>query len=118
MDIILLPEIQPGPLAPAGSGDKLVQSFNYRLILTNNPADRLPFPRPAGYDRSRYALLQRYIEESPRRVGRSVNINNLFLIIPIPNHKADFNNNGPFSTDYIGHSASFPEASYAAKAGD
>ena len=34
----------------------------------------------------------------------------------IPNHKADFNNNGPVSTDYIGHSWKYPEASYATKA--
>jgi hypothetical protein len=33
----------------------------------------------------------------------------------IPNHKADFNNNGPFSTDYIGHSWKYPEASYKEK---
>jgi hypothetical protein len=35
--------------------------------------------------------------------------------VAIPNHKADFNNNGPFSTDYIGHSWGYPEASYARK---
>ncbi|MEO8737525.1 MAG: FAD-dependent oxidoreductase, partial [Edaphobacter sp.] len=29
--------------------------------------------------------------------------------------KADFNNNGPFSTDYIGHSWNYPDASYAQK---
>ena len=39
----------------------------------------------------------------------------LFPVL-IPNHKADFNNNGPISTDYIGHSWTYPEASYAEKA--
>ncbi len=29
----LYPEIDPGPLAPAGSGDKKVQAYNFRLIL-------------------------------------------------------------------------------------
>ena len=44
----LLPEIDPGPLAAPGSGDKKVQAYNFRLILTNDPANRLPFPRPRG----------------------------------------------------------------------
>jgi hypothetical protein len=37
----------------------------------------------------------------------------LTLIAKIPNHKADFNNNGPFSTDYIGKNYDYPEGSYA-----
>jgi hypothetical protein len=36
--------------------------------------------------------------------------------VMIPHHKADFNNNGPVSTDYIGHSWKYPEATYAEKA--
>lgn len=112
----LLPEIQPGPLAAPGSGDHLVQSYNFRPVLTNDPSNRLPFPRPAGYDRARFALLQRYIDQFPQHCGRPIHITDLFLIVPIPNHKADFNNNGPFSTDYIGHSSRYPDASYAERA--
>jgi hypothetical protein len=33
-------------------------------------------------------------------------------VSPIPNRKADINNNGPFSTDYIGKSWDYPNASY------
>ena len=43
-------------------------------------------------------------------------VHDMFLITLIPNQKADFNNFGPFSTDYIGHSWKYPEASYAEKA--
>ena len=35
------------------------------------------------------------------------------LIAPIPHDKADINNQGPFSTDYIGKSWDYPEAGYA-----
>lgn len=38
------------------------------------------------------------------------------MIAPIPNHKADFNNNGPFSTDYLGASWDYPTGSYARQA--
>jgi FAD dependent oxidoreductase len=112
----LLPEIDPGPLAAPGSGDKKVQAYNFRLILTQDPADRLPFPRPPGYDRSRFALLERYLNEFPQYMHREPGLRDLTNPVTIPNHKADFNNNGPVSTDYIGHSWKYPEATYAEKA--
>ena len=111
----LYPEIDPGPLAVAGSADKKVQAYNFRLILTNDAANRLPFPRPEGYDRSRFALLIRYLEEFQRHRGRAPQLKDFFNAVPIPNHKADFNNNGPISTDYIGHSWNYSEASFAKK---
>ncbi len=112
----LLPEVDAGPLAAPGSGDKKVQAYNFRLILTNDPANRLPFAKPKGYDRSRFALLERYLDEFEEHAGRSPRVRDLFNPVLIPNHKADFNNNGPISTDYIGHSWKYPEASYAEKA--
>jgi hypothetical protein len=112
----LLPEIDAGPLAVPGSGDKKVQAYNFRLILTNDPANRLPFPRPAGYDRSRFALLERYLGEFQQHMRRAPGFRDITNPVMIPNHKADFNNNGPVSTDYIGHSWKYPEANYAGKA--
>jgi hypothetical protein len=113
----LLPEIDPGPLAPPGSGDKKVQAYNFRLILTNDPANRLPFPRPKVDDRSRFVLLEQFINEFQQHVGRPPSLHDV-LGGPhmIPNHKADFNNGGAVSTDYIGHSWKYPEGSYAEKA--
>jgi hypothetical protein len=112
----LLREIDPGPLAAPGSGDKKVQAYNFRLILTNDPDNRIPFPEPKGYDRSRFALLERYLGEFQQHMGRAPRLKDFFNPVKIPNHKADFNNNGPVSTDYIGHSWDYPEGSYAKKA--
>jgi hypothetical protein len=112
----LLPEIDPGPLAAPGSGDKKVQAYNFRLILTNDPANRLPFEKPEGYDRSRFVLLERYLSEFEQHEGRAPVVHDFFNPVLIPNHKADFNNNGPVSTDYIGHSWRYPEASHKEKA--
>jgi FAD dependent oxidoreductase len=112
----LLPEVDPGPLAASGSADKKVQAYNFRLILTNDPANRLPFPRPQGYDRERFALLERYLNEFQQHMGRAPGFRDITNPVMIPNRKADFNNNGPVSTDYIGHSWTYPEATYAAKA--
>jgi hypothetical protein len=112
----LMPEVGAGPLAAPGSGDKKVQSYNFRLILTDDPANRLPFPRPKGYDRTRFALLERYLNQFQEHRGRAPRLTDIFNPVMIPNHKADFNNNGPFSTDYIGHSWDYPEANYAKRA--
>lgn len=111
----LLPEINPGPLDTPGSADKKVQSYNFRLILSHDPANQVPYPKPAGYDPARFALLRRYLTEFEKNKGRAPNFHDVTNPVKIPNQKADFNNNGPVSTDYIGHSWSYPDGSYAVK---
>ena len=112
----LLPEIMPGPLAEPGSADKAVQSYNFRPVLTRDPADRLPFPQPAGYDPSQFALLARYLSQYADHIGHAPRLRDITNPVAIPNQKADFNNNGPFSTDFIGRSWNYPNGSYAEKA--
>src|SRR5882757_14199 len=111
----LLPEVNPGPLADPGSGDKLVQAYNFRLILTHDSSNRVPFPRPKHYDASRFALLRRYLSEFEKNRGRAPDLHDVTNPVSIPHDKADFNNNGPVSTDYIGHSWTYPDGSYAEK---
>jgi hypothetical protein len=109
----LLPEISSLPKGETGEGDKKVQAYNFRMILTDNPADRLPFPKPPGYDPRRYELLARLIAAKIRQTGQTPALREFVLIARIPNGKADFNNNGPFSTDYIGQSWDYPNGSFA-----
>jgi len=109
----LLPEISPEPKGVPGSADRKVQSYNFRMILSDDPANQVAFPKPPGYDPHRYELLARLLAEMTQKLGRPQVLHELSLIAPIPNHKADFNNQGPFSTDYIGGSWKYPDASYA-----
>jgi len=109
----LMPEVDPGPMGEHGSGDKKVQAYNFRLILTNDPANKLPWEKPAGYDAARFALLARYLKEFPEHMHRAPKLGDVMNPVAIPNKEADFNNNGPFSTDYIGKSWSYPDAGYA-----
>jgi len=37
-----------------GEGDRAVQSYNARIALSSQPENRVPVPRPADYDRTRY----------------------------------------------------------------
>jgi hypothetical protein len=109
----LLPEISSEPKGETGSADKKVQSYNFRMILSDDPANRVAFPKPPNYDPHRYELLARLLEANAKKLGRSPMLREVSLIARIPNHKADFNNNGPFSTDYIGKSWEYPNGSYA-----
>lgn len=112
----LLPEIQSEPRGELGAGDRKVQAYNFRMILTNQPDNRVPFPRPPGYDPARFALLARFLTAFPDHEGRAPTLNDILLLRDIANHKWDFNNRGPFSTDYIGKNWDYPEASYAHRA--
>ncbi len=109
----LLPEISPEPKGATGSADKKVQAYNFRMILSDDPANRVPFPKPRNYDVHRYELLAKLLAGMTAKLGRPQVFNEVTLIAPIPNHKADFNNQGAFSTDYIGGSWDYPDASYA-----
>ena len=113
----LLPEVDPGPKDPPGSGDKKVQAYNFRLILSEDPANQVPFPKPPGYDPRRYELLARLLDAMTKKLGRAPLLHEVTLIAKIPNHKADINNQGAFSTDYIGKSWEYPDASYARRRG-
>ena len=113
----LLPEISPLPRGEIGTGDARVQAYNFRLILTREKANQVPFERPAGYTARRYELLRRFIDVVQRERGTPPKLGDLLLIrADLPHAKADFNNRGPFSTDYIGASYRYPDGSYAERA--
>ncbi|MDO8539773.1 MAG: FAD-dependent oxidoreductase [Opitutaceae bacterium] len=96
--------------APAGGADGLTQAYNFRLVVTRNPANRVPFPKPARYDPTRYELLLRLIREFPGvRFGR------LFHLGDVANGKFDLNAQGLFSTDYPGGNVSYPDGDYATR---
>jgi FAD dependent oxidoreductase len=109
----LLPEISNAPEGATGSADKKVQSYNFRMILSDDPKNRVPFPKPPNYDPHRYELMARLLAAMQAKMRRPQVMQEVTLIAPIPNHKADINNQGAFSTDYIGGSWEYPDGSYA-----
>lgn len=101
----LLPGISPEPVAPAGSGDHRVQAYNFRMTLSKDPANRIPFPKPEGFDPGEYVLLSRYLKYDTQYVFGKFDT----LVVPT---KVDKNNHGAVSTDYIGQNYAWPEADY------
>lgn len=102
----LLWGISPTSLAERGSGDTLVQAYNFRICLTDEPGNMIPVTRPENYDSTRYELLVRLFEAQPGREG----LNDYFIWSMMPNRKTDINNRGGFSTDMINANHAYPEA--------
>jgi len=95
-----------------GGADRKVQAYNFRLIFSHDPSNQVPYPKPPHYDPERYDLLARFLEAMQAKLGRSQKMGEVLSIGPIPNQKADINNQGPVSTDYIGQSWDYPNADY------
>jgi hypothetical protein len=103
--------INKGSLMPHGSGDRKVQSYNYRVCLTDDPQNRIAITRPQGYDSTRYELLLRLMEKQKN----SLSLNDYFIWSEMPNHKTDINNRNGFSTDMIGTNHGYPDGNYASR---
>ncbi|MDE3197374.1 MAG: FAD-dependent oxidoreductase [Acidobacteriota bacterium] len=108
----LLPGISPRLLPAPGTADKAVQSYNFRMCFSEGP-DRVGFVKPEGYVAARYALLARLLNARAKTEGKVPALGTLMKIDRLPNGTTDINNNGAFSTDFIGGSWNYPNASYA-----
>ncbi|MFO1451932.1 MAG: FAD-dependent oxidoreductase [Opitutaceae bacterium] len=102
-------------LGTIGAADRRIQSYNYRVCLTDNPANRIPLERPAGYDPKHYELLARWIE-ALESAGTTLTLRNFLKYDPLQNRKFDFNNRWFISTDFLGGAEAYPEADPATRA--
>lgn len=100
----VLPRISTNAPGEYGAGDQRVQAYCYRYCVTDHAENHIPFPKPEGYDPKQYELLVRIYEAGWGETFDKFD--------PIPNHKTDSNNHGPFSTDNIGMNYDYPEAGY------
>jgi hypothetical protein len=111
----LLPFIQPGDRGSPGEGDRRVQTYNFRLCFTTNTANRAPIAGPPNFDPAKYELLARYLEALVA-AGKKPKLAEFWNPIWMPNGKTDINNNGGFSTDFIGMNYDYPDGDSATRA--
>jgi len=100
----VIARVSTEPPGEYGAADHRVQAYCFRMCLTDHPENRIPFPKPDGYDPKQYELLLRVYDAGWNETFGKFD--------PIPNHKTDTNNHGPFSTDNIGFNYDYPNASY------
>ena len=101
----LLPLITTADAGPDEAGDKNVMVYSFRLCLTKDPANRVPFPEPAAYDPARFEVVRRYYqnEKMPHL---------LWDLYPLPGGKFDANNGigKQFSMGLVGAANGWSEA--------
>jgi len=107
----LLPEIASEPAGEPGQGDCKVQAYNFRMYLTNK-ADKVPFPKPRGYDPDRYLLLARFLNFDAD-IRWTLNYTTRPMTDgPVQMRNGDSNNAGSFSSDYVGGNYRWPDGRY------
>ena len=104
----LLPHVHGDDPGVQGARDRRVQAYCLRMCATDAAENRVPWSRPVDYDPGEYELLLRYFEAGSRLAP--------WPPTWMPNRKTDSNNNGAFSTDYLGGSDAWPEGSYEERA--
>lgn len=67
------------------AGEQTVMVYSFRLCLTKDPANRVPFPAPKAYDPARFELVRRYFQKYP-------NAPLPWDLYPLPGNKFDANN--------------------------
>jgi hypothetical protein len=67
------------------AGEETVMVYSFRLCLTKNAANRVPFPEPKSYDPARFELVRRYFQKYP-------NAPLPWDLYPLPGEKFDANN--------------------------
>ena len=106
-----LPFITTPDAGPEEAGDKNVMIYSFRLCVTKDPANRVPFPKPANYDSARFEILRRYFAQEKRP-------HLLWDLYPLPGKKFDANNGigKQFSMGLMGACNGWSEADEAGRA--
>lgn len=87
---------------PKGQADGKTQAYVYRLTVTDDPENLVPFRKPEGYDPDRYTnTLYRIQKRGLTRFDQVV------TLYKLPNRKYDLNH-----MDLINASWDYPEGSY------
>ncbi len=109
-DGALLPYITPQDRVVAtGEEDGHVQSYCFRICLSDDPGNRLPIEAPEHYDPKRFGLVRNYLAA----LGDTARLADFMGISRLPHNKTDINSGGAVSTDVPSLSWSYPEAGYA-----
>lgn len=98
-----LPLVTTADAGDDEKGDSNVMVYSFRLCLTDDPNNRIPFPKPDRYDAAQFEVARRYAKQGGR-VG--------FDTYQLPNRKLDGNNSigGQFSLGMVGACNGWSEA--------
>jgi hypothetical protein len=106
-----LPLITTTDAGPEDAGDKNVMVYSFRLCVTKDAANHVPFPKPTKYDPARFEVVRRYFAKERRPVLP-------WDLYPLPGNKLDANNGiwKHFSMGLVGACNGWSEADEAGRA--
>jgi len=91
-----------------GDGDKKTQAYNFRVCLSRDKNNQVPYPKPQTYNPHLYdALLNRMIAASKRESDDKL-VKGFWPALAVASDKADLN-----YADFVGGSWAYPDAGYA-----
>jgi len=99
----LIPTIQDEAFGIPGEGDDRLQAYCFRVCLTQDPENQLPFSPPPGYSRETYEIYLRYLREGGRLYTPRANL---------PNGKTDLGAWHDLSHNLYGMNRGYPELHY------
>lgn len=103
--------VGPQPETDPGEQDQKTQAYRFSCVLTNRASNQIPFPRPADYDASLYALVLQEIEAQ----GVSSLLDVVGAGTVAPNGKVLIGRGLLVSSELPGASWAYPDASWAAR---
>jgi hypothetical protein len=103
-EVQLLPLVTTSDAGPEAEGDKNVMTYSFRMCLTDNPENRVPWPQPDSYDPARFEVVRRHLKKGGSGVG--------FDLYALPGGKFDGNNSigGQFSLGFVAACNGWSEA--------
>lgn len=99
----LIYTIQDEEFGVPGEGDDRLQAYCFRMCLTQNKANQLPFTKPEGYERDHYEIYLRYLKAGGKLYTPSARL---------PNGKTDLGAWHDLSHNLYGMNRGYPDASY------
>jgi FAD dependent oxidoreductase len=102
----LIPTIQGEPLGTPGAEDHRIQAYCFRMCLTKNPDNRIPFAKPKNYDPAQYEIYRRYAKAGGKLWKPAASV---------PNGKTDQGSWHDLSANLYGMNHEYPGGSYAVR---
>jgi len=100
----LIATVQDESLGEPGSGDHRIQAYCFRMCLTQDDNNKIPFTKPANYNRDNYTIYLRYLKAGGK------------LYTPVkglPNGKTDMGAWHDLSHNLYGMNHGYPDGSYS-----
>ncbi|WP_157972013.1 FAD-dependent oxidoreductase [Pleomorphovibrio marinus] len=94
-----------------GEGDQRIQGYNFRVIMTDDPDNRIMIAEPEGYDRNVFTPILETLKNKKVAQIFTEDARGILRVQLLPNRKADINDikNAPVRMALLGGNYDYPE---------